>query len=114
MKHKNYFISVGEPWDFESQDGQNIIKGQILSVKSNQCLVFKSNYSLKFGEIKGDVLILIPRHKGNDFSDLVSELVVINGSLLLSEFNIELSEKELQENAKFEIVGTIQKEQRLI
>jgi len=111
MKHEKYFISVGEPWDFESQDGQNIIKGHILSIKSNQCVIFKSNYSLKFGEIKGDVLILTPRHKGNDFSDLAGELVVVNGSLLLSEYNTELSEKELQENAKFEIIGSIRKEQ---
>jgi hypothetical protein len=111
MKNEKYFISVGEPWDFESQDGQNIIRGNILSVKSNQCLVFKSNYYLKFGEIKGDILILTPRHKGNDFSDLQNELVVVNGSLLLKEYNKELSEKELQENAKFEIIGSIRKEQ---
>lgn len=111
MKNEKYFISVGEPWDFESQDGQNIIRGNILRVKSNQCLVFKSNYLLKFGDIKGDILILTPRHKGNDFSDLKNELVVVNGSLLLIEYNVELSDKELQENAKFEIIGSIRIEQ---
>jgi len=45
MKNEKYFISVGEPWDFENQEGQNIIKGNILNVKSNQCLVFKSNHN---------------------------------------------------------------------
>lgn len=106
----NYFISVGEPWEFESHDGQNIIKGSILSVKSNQCLVFKSNHCLKFGEFEGDILILTPRHNGNDFSNLKSELVVVNGSLLLNEYNTKLSDKELKENAKFEIIGSISKE----
>jgi hypothetical protein len=113
MKHENYFISVGEPWDFESEDGQNIIRGSIISMKSNQCLVFKMNYNLQFGEVKGDILILTPRHKGNDFSVLQNELVVVNGSLLLNEYKTEFSEKELQENAKFEIIGSIRKEQKL-
>lgn len=108
MKHEKYFISVGEPWDFESEDGQNIIRGNIVSIKSNQCLVFKTNYSLQFGEAKGDILILTPRHKGNDFSDLQNELVVVNGSLLLTEYTKELSEKELQENA----IGSIKNEQK--
>ncbi len=43
MQPEKYFLSVGEPWNFESQDGQNIITGKILIVKSNECLVFKSN-----------------------------------------------------------------------
>jgi len=109
MKFKEYFISVGEPWDFESQDGQNIIKGNILSVKSKLCIVFKSNYCLTFGEFKGDILILNPRHKDNDFSDLTDELVIVNGSLLIIEYNDELKEKELHDNAKFVIVGSIRK-----
>ncbi len=110
MENEKYFISVGEPWDFESQDGQNIIRGNILSVKSDLCLVFKSNYILRFGEVEGDILILAPRHKGNDFSDLQNSLIVVNGSLLQKEYNTELSEKELQENAKFEIIGSIRKD----
>lgn len=110
MKNEKYLISVGEPWDFESQEGQNIIRGSLLSIKSNQCLVFRSNYHLKFGETEGDVLILTPRHAGNDFSDLPNELVVINGSLLKIEYDTELSERELLENAKLEIIGSIKKE----
>lgn len=112
MKHEKYFISVGEPWDFESEDGQNIIRGSIVSIKSNQCLVFKTNHNLQFGELKGGILILSPRHKDNDFSDLQNELVVVNGGLLLNEYNTELCEKELLENAKFEIIGSIRKEQK--
>ena len=30
MQAKKHFISVGEPWNFESPDGQNIINGTIL------------------------------------------------------------------------------------
>lgn len=110
MKKERYFILVGEPWDFESPDGQNIIKGNILSVKSNQYLVFKANHCLKFDRIESDILILTPRHQGNDFSDLPNELVVINGSLLFREYDETLSEKELQENAQFVIIGGIRKE----
>jgi len=109
MKPETYFISVGEPWDFESFDGQNVIKGNILKIKSNQCLIFKSNHFLKFGENSGDIIILTPRHQGNDFSDLANELVLVNGSLLLKAYNEELSEEELKQNMKFEIIGSIRK-----
>lgn len=28
-------ISVGEPWDFESPDGQNLLRGEIVAVREN-------------------------------------------------------------------------------
>jgi hypothetical protein len=28
-------ISVGEPWDFESPDGQNVLRGEIVAVREN-------------------------------------------------------------------------------
>lgn len=109
MKEEKYFISVGEPWDFESIDGQNIVGGNIVAIKSNQCLVFKTKHYLRFDGVKGNILILIPRYYGNDFSNLSNGHVVINGSLLLKEYCEVLSEKELQENAQFVIVGSIKK-----
>lgn len=111
IQEEKYFISVGEPWDFESPDGQNIIKGNILSIKSNQCVVFKAYHYLKFGNIDGDILVLTPRHQGNNFSDLTNELIVVNGSILLKKYDDALSEKELNENAKFVMIGSIRKVQ---
>jgi len=96
MKKEKYSILVSEPWDFESPDGQNIVRGNILSVKSNQCLVFKANHYLKFDSIESNILILSPRHYGIDFSNLND--------------NESLSEKELQENTRFVIIGSIRKE----
>lgn len=109
MKQKKFFISVGEPWNFESLDGQNIVRGNILSIKNNQCLIFKTNYYLKFDSIESNILVLTPRHQGNDFSDLPNELVVVNGSLLLKEYDEKLSEKELKENAQFVIIGSLRR-----
>ena len=110
MEQEKYFISVSEPWDFESKDGQNVIRGNILNIRGNQCLVFKSNHYLKFDDIEGNVLILTPRHQGNDFSELNNEFVVVNGSILVGEYNEGLSEKDLQSNSKFKIIGSIRKE----
>lgn len=71
MEQEEYCISVGEPWDFESQDGQNIIRGHILCMKSDRCIVFKSNHYLKFAVAAGYILILTPRYKENDFSEFI-------------------------------------------
>jgi hypothetical protein len=110
MEQAKYIISVAEPWDFESLDGQNVIKGRILNMKSNQYLVFKSNHSIQFGEIEGDILILTPRHYGYDFFDFKDEIIAFNGSILLREYDEQLSENALLENTKFVIIGSIKKE----
>ncbi len=106
MKQEEYIISVAEPWDFECQDGQNIIRGNILSKKSNQCLVFKSNYHLRFGEVEGNIFVLVPRYSGINFSSLGDEKLSFNGSILLSEYSELLGENELFEKSKFVIIGS--------
>ncbi|MFV7235205.1 hypothetical protein [Flavobacterium sp. ZB4R12] len=109
MKKENYFISVSEPWDFESLDGKNIIAGSILTIKSSKCLIFKSNYLLRFGNIEGFFLILSPRLKGGNFYNKERE-VIINGALFLLDFNREYTEHELMENSKFVMIGSLRKE----
>lgn len=56
------------------------------------------------------MLILIPRHIGNNFFNLIKELVVVNGGVLLIEYNERSGETE--KNTKFKIVGSIRREQR--
>jgi hypothetical protein len=104
-----YIISVGEPWDFKTSDGQNIIKGAILKILSKACLVFKSNSIINIHGLKGDILILTSRSVVSNFYDLKNtiDLVTINGGLLLNEYNENTSEQILKENSKFIIIGTI-------
>jgi hypothetical protein len=109
MEEEKYFITVSEPWDFESSDGQNIIKGSILSIKSSQCIVFRSNNYLQFDDVKGNILILTQRHYGYDFSNFKNEIIAFNGGVLLGEYNEELSESQLREKTKFVIIGSMRK-----
>lgn len=41
MGQNKCFIKVSDPWNFESPDGENIIKGSILSQRSDQCIVLE-------------------------------------------------------------------------
>lgn len=107
MNKEQYFISVGEPWDFESPDGQNIVGGHILCIKSNRCIVFRTNHCLKFDRFEGDILILSPRDRGIDFSDLPNKCVIVNGGLLIKHDDEDLDEKQLIANAQFVMIGTI-------
>lgn len=108
-RNTRYCISVSEPWDFESQDGENIIKGHIVSMKSDHCIVFKCDHYLKFAAIAGYILVLTPRYKENDFSDLTQDSVVVNGGIFIGEYDEKLNEKELERNIKFAIIGSIKK-----
>lgn len=109
MEQEKYCISIGEPWDFESKDGQNIIKGVIISKKSNKCIVFKSNHYLEFDNSVSCILILTPRYKENDFSDLTKGPVVVNGGIFPGKYDEKLGENELKQNMKYGIIGSIRK-----
>jgi hypothetical protein len=107
-----YFISVGEPWDFESPDGQNIIRGFVLKIISATCLIFKANYLLNIGGVKGDVLVLTPRDLDGSFYELKNDFdyLTVNGGLLLVEYDENYNEKIVKDNSKFIIVGGVRKE----
>ncbi|MFT3751289.1 MAG: hypothetical protein QM768_23460 [Agriterribacter sp.] len=106
---KKYFISVGEPWDFDSPDGQNIINGIIIKILSATCLIFKANYILDFNGISSNLFVLYPRHAESDFDDLKNgiDYVTVNGNILPMEYNENMNEDSLKENSKFVIIGSI-------
>ena len=62
---------------------------------------------MNFDDVRGDILILTPRYREHDFSDLISGMVVINGGVLLEEYNENLDEEKLKERMKFKIIGSI-------
>jgi len=106
-RKKTYTIVVSEPWDFESQDGKNIIKGTILSIVSSHLLVFKANYTLNFNSISGDILILSPRHNTGDFYNVETKEVDVNGGILLVDYNKLSEETSLKDNCRFTLIGTL-------
>jgi len=109
MGNKKYFLSIGEPWDFESPDGQNIINGVIVGILSATCLIFKANYILDFKGVSSNLFVLYPRHAENNFDDLKNgaDYVTINGNILLEEYHKNMTEIYLKENSKFVIIGSI-------
>jgi hypothetical protein len=109
MEQKKYFISVGEPWDFNSPDGENIINGIIIKILSATCIIFKANYILDFDGALGNFFILYPRHAESNFNDLKggTGYVIINGNLLLEEYNENMDENYLKEQSKFVFIGSI-------
>lgn len=109
MQQKRYFISVGEPWDFDSPDGQNIINGIIVRILSATCLIFKANYILEFKGVTGNYFVLYPRHSESDFDDLRAgnDYVTINGYILPQEYSENMNEDYLKDKSKFVLIGSI-------
>lgn len=89
-------ILIADPWDFDSPDGANIMKGKIIKIISVESIIFKSDYKLSFKNHTGNLFVLHPRSKDCDFSELSSNviksgLVSINGGLIMEE-NVDISE----------------------
>ena len=107
--NKDYDILVSEPWDFESPDGKNLIKGEIINIVSESCVIYRANHKLQFENIEGNILILSPRHREDNFENLIDEKLTFNCVLLKS--NIELTENEnvLKTNSKFVLIASFKK-----
>lgn len=104
---KTYTITIAEPWDFESPDGKNIIRGIILSIFNSNLLVFKANYLVNFEGVSGDVLILSPRLKNKNFENIATEEIDVNGGLFFDYYKEKFEESNLKENCKFVLIGTL-------
>ena len=105
--NKTYTITIAEPWDFESPDGENIIRGIILSIVNSYLLVYKANYLLNFEGVSGDILILSPRLKDENFENITTKGIDVNGGLFLDDYNKNFEESKLKENNKFVLIGTL-------
>jgi hypothetical protein len=111
MTYNNYYISVGEPWDYEGPDGSNIIKGEILKIVSKDCIIFKASQPIELDNIRSSIIILRSRHVGIHFTELEENKPwTIGGSLMLSDLYEEMSEKELENNSKYFIIGGLRRQ----
>lgn len=105
----NYLITVAEPWNFEGPDGKNKISGKILSIANKYILVFRANHELGFNDVSGNILVLSPRSEADNFDEIETKEVEINGGLLLTDYNgVEIS--ELENNCQFVLIGTLTKQ----
>jgi len=104
-----YIISVGEPWDFNSPDGENIIKGS-LEIKSEKFAIFRLNYEIELKQIRSNILILHPRYENENFYKLKNNSVLTINAGIISpyEYNNLLLD-EVNAKAIFVIVGTLRK-----
>ena len=107
MEVGNYEILVAEPWDYESRDGKNSIKGEIIKIVSGKCAVFKSNFLLEFNKLESHYLILTPRMKDGDFYSENITSTIINGALLMQNFSLNYIEEQFLMNSKFVLIGDI-------
>lgn len=104
---EKYRIVVSEPWDFSSEDGENLIIGKIIKYVNAHCIFFKSDHLLNFGKVSGNILRLTPRFKGDNFLDL-NKKNYVNGGLFNQQ---ELSSScmcDSDENFTFVLIGSIE------
>ena len=61
-------ISIGDPWNYVTPDGQNVIKGRIINTNNKDYVIVKMKYELDVDENKGMFLLAKLRYKNTSFS----------------------------------------------
>ena len=83
MKRVKAKFSIGEPWDFTSPDGDNIMLGYICVMVRENKIVFYSNHIIKLGLTQGNVFIATCRYYGENVSFLEKDnYLVVSGALV--------------------------------
>lgn len=103
-------IIISEPWNFESIDGKNIIRGKVIDNLNDTCLVFEANYDVFFENYSiGRIFILYSR-SNNPFTDISHKNgIQVNGGLLLVDYDSNKDSDYLKSNSKFVFIGTLYK-----
>lgn len=113
FSHTNFWVSVGEPWDFTSTSGNNKLTGQViksLSFKEKPYLLCKISPFLYDNEMI-DTVIIYKRYSDNqDLLNPPKEGIVVNIGFVKGAINLE-SENLLSNSfiSKFNsfLVGTL-------
>ncbi|SHE77095.1 hypothetical protein [Dysgonomonas macrotermitis] len=110
MNQQNCEIIISEPWNFESIDGKNIIRGKIIDNLNDTCLVFKANYDVSFEDyLIGRNFILYSR-SNHSFTDIgLKNRIQVNGGLLPLDYDYNEDFEYLISNSKFVFIGTLYK-----
>ena len=100
-------IIISEPWNFESIDGLNLIKGTIMHKEEN-CILVKSDYILASHNISNQIIKINPRHNTTDYKGQYNNISVNIGLFKYDES--EISKASNDENFVFAFIGSIRKE----
>lgn len=108
IMNEEYIVIVSSPWDFVGPDGDNSIKGKIINTIPPKRIIFKCNNQVSFKGKNGDILILGIRYRDDNIELLYTEEhLTVNGGLLLTEYDKNMSYEELEHNSFFAMIGTI-------
>jgi hypothetical protein len=80
-------ISVAEPWDFTSPNGDNVISASIVEFdEESGILIAETPYVVKASGARGTRLRLRARHQGDTLSDLLEgDRVPVNVGIIETE-----------------------------
>ena len=77
-------ISVGDPWDFESPDGENVINAKIVeigTVEGDPCIIAEAQYEVDVPDVKarGRRFIISHRYEGDSILDIAKGKKIHSG-----------------------------------
>jgi hypothetical protein len=109
---QEYFISIGEPWNFEGPDGRGKICGVILKEINEKVIIFESHKNQTFKEGQGNLFILIARYKDDAIRKVNNKgehvySGTVGGRLLQLKNYRDKTREYLEEHSKYVFIGTI-------
>ena len=104
---KKYRLTISEPWDFDSQRGDNEIHGIVVRQVDSENLLFVADEQVTFKGTTSPYWILSTRYENQHFGEQPYRGTVNGG--LISNFPSETEDAlQLKGKAVFAIIGSIE------
>ncbi len=105
-------ILVGEPWNFTSADGDNVVYGKVTLSSSLQVnkefWIVRTNHPIQGKNGSSNLLLVTTRHTGESLSNInLKGRIPINGLLINSGSTLNDCE-QLFKSSEFLIIGSIE------
>jgi len=104
---EKYKLIVSEPWDFESQQGDNQLTGHIIRQIDLENLLFEAEDQTTFSGVTSQYWVFSTRYEKQHFEAEPYEGTVTGG--LLADLPSESDDaSEIKKHAVFAVIGSLQ------
>ena len=100
-------VSVGEPWNFRSSDGDNVIFGRLMKILPDSAWLVESSSTVSVDARRGHMMLIRPRYVGESLGTVNGDQGIAVNVALFDDDTENVHEQASGKQPQFVIVGSV-------